>query len=148
MSALWRYLLAALGVAALLAAVLTVVYFTAPKAPGGGPELARTRTTDNGLFVASLEPEKGVVNQGELHAWVLTVKTKAGEPVEGAAIEVGGGMPQHNHGLPTSPQATGYLGDGRYRIDGIKFSMSGWWQLKFVISAAAGTDSVTFNIVL
>ena len=86
--------------------------------------------------------------QGELQSWLLTLKTAAGAPVEGAAIIVSGGMPQHNHGLPTSPQATDYLGEGRYRIDGVKFTMSGWWQLRFAISAAAGSDSVVFNIVL
>jgi hypothetical protein len=57
-------------------------------------------------------------------------------------------MPQHDHGLPTSPQATEYLGGGRYRIEGIEFTMRGWWQLRFGISAAAGSDSVVFNIVL
>ncbi|TIW92933.1 MAG: auxin-binding protein, partial [Mesorhizobium sp.] len=36
----------------------------------------------------------------------------------------------------------------RYRIDGLKFTMSGWWQLRFAISAAAGSDTVVFNIVL
>ena len=46
------------------------------------------------------------------------------------------------------PQATDYLGGGQYRIDGIKFSMTGWWTLHFNISAKAGSDSVTFNVVL
>ena len=57
-------------------------------------------------------------------------------------------MPEHNHGLPTSPEMTGQLDGGRYRIEGVKFSMPGWWELKFDISAAAGSDSVTFNLVL
>ena len=57
-------------------------------------------------------------------------------------------MPQHNHGLPTSPQATDYLGDGRYRIEGLKFTMTGWWQLRFAISAPAGSDTVVFNVML
>ncbi|RVB10383.1 auxin-binding protein, partial [Mesorhizobium sp. M7A.F.Ca.CA.004.05.1.1] len=89
-----------------------------------------------------------VVRQGELQSWLLTLKTKAGVPVEGAAIAISGGMPLHSHGLPTSPQATDYLGDGRYRIEGVKFTMSGWWQLHFAISATAGSDTVLFNVVL
>ncbi|RVC93082.1 auxin-binding protein, partial [Mesorhizobium sp. M2A.F.Ca.ET.017.03.2.1] len=112
------------------------------------PDLSRSKKTANGLFVASFEPERGDIRQGELQSWLLTLKTAAGAPVEGAAITVSGGMPQHNHGLPTSPQATDYLGEGRYRIDGVKFTMSGWWQLHFGISAAAGSDSVVFNVVL
>ena len=149
LASIWRYILAGLGLAALLAGILAVVYLTGPHpAQVANPDTSRSKTTANGLFIASFEPEHGVVRQGELQSWLLTLKTAAGAPVEGAAITVSGGMPQHNHGLPTSPQATDYLGDGRYRIDGIKFTMSGWWQLSFAISAAAGSDSVVFNIVL
>ena len=113
------------------------------------PEGSKLTVTINDIDLAGdFEPERGVVRQGELQSWLLTLKTAAGAPVEGAAITVSGGMPQHDHGLPTSPQATDYLGQGRYRIDGVKFTMSGWWQLHFGISAAAGSDSVVFNVVL
>ncbi|MCA0057960.1 MULTISPECIES: FixH family protein [unclassified Mesorhizobium] len=149
MASIWRYLLAGLGLAALLAGILAVVYLTVPRtAQIAGPDISRTKKTENGLFMASFAPERGVVRQGELEAWLLTLKTIAGTPVEGAAIAVSGGMPQHRHGLPTSPQATDYLGDGRYRIEGVKFTMSGWWQLHFAISATAGSDTVVFNVVL
>ncbi len=147
LASLWRYLLAGLGLAALLVGILAIVYLTAPQtAPGA--DTSRSKTTANGLFVASFQPERGVIRQGELQSWLLTLKTVKGAPVEGAAITVSGGMPQHNHGLPTSPQATDYLGEGRYRIDGLKFTMSGWWQFRFAISAAAGSDTVVFNLVL
>ncbi|MCV3208781.1 FixH family protein [Mesorhizobium sp. YC-39] len=149
MASLWRYVLAGLGLAALLAGILTVVYLTTQHAPQlAGADISRSKTTAHGLFVASFAPEKGVVRQGELHSWLLTLKTVKGASVEGAAITVSGGMPQHRHGLPTSPQATDYLGDGRYRIDGLKFTMSGLWQLHFAISAAAGSDTVIFNVLL
>jgi len=110
--------------------------------------VSRSKASENGLFVASFQPEAGAVRQGELETWLLTLKTKAGAPVEGAAIAISGGMPQHDHGLPTSPQATDYLGEGQYRIEGVKFTMSGWWQLHFAISATAGSDTVVFNVVL
>jgi len=111
-------------------------------------DLSRTRTSANGLFVVSIEPEKPEIKLGELHSWVITVKTPAGKPVEDASFEVDGGMPDHNHGLPTSPQVSDHLGDGHYKLEGVKFSMSGKWELAFAISAAAGSDSVTFNMVL
>jgi len=149
LASIWRYLLAGLGLAALLAGVLAVVYLTAPQsAQLAGPDVSRTKNTDNGLYMASFVPERGVVRQGELESWLLTLKTKTGASVERAAIAISGGMPQHNHGLPTSPQVTDYLGDGRYRIEGLKFTMSGWWQLRFAISSGAGSDTVLFNVVL
>ncbi|MGX5841984.1 FixH family protein [Mesorhizobium sp. ArgA1] len=147
MASIWRYLLAGLGLAALLAGILAIVYLTAPQwAPG--PDISRTKKTDNGLYVASFVPERGVVRQGELESWLLTLKTKTGASVERAAIAISGGMPQHSHGLPTSPQVTDYLGEGRYRIEGLKFTMSGWWQFRFAISSGAGSDTVVFNVVL
>jgi hypothetical protein len=136
----------AFGLVALAIGFLSLVFLTAPAAPG--PDLARSKNSAKGLYALSIAPEAGEPRQGELHAWVVTVKTRQGMPVEGAAISVGGGMPEHAHGLPTSPEATAYLGDGRYRIEGMKFSMSGWWQLKLGVSAPAGADEATFNLVL
>ena len=52
------------------------------------------------------------------------------------------------HGLPTSPKATASLGQGRYRIEGVKFNMTGLWELKLAITAPAGEDKVTFNLML
>jgi hypothetical protein len=146
LASLWRYLLAALGLAAILAGVLAAVYLHG--AGQGGPDVSRTKKTDGGLFVATLVPASGIVRQGQLQSWMLTLETPAGAPVENAAIDISGGMPQHNHGLPTSPQVADYLGQGQYRIDGVKFTMAGWWQLHLSISAAAGSDTVVFNIVL
>ena len=111
-------------------------------------DLARSQTTANGLYVVAIEPEAPEIKQGALHSWVLTVKTADGRPVDDARVAVDGGMPDHRHGLPTSPRMTEHLGNGRYRIEGVKFSMNGWWELRFDISAAAGSDSVTFNVVL
>jgi hypothetical protein len=76
------------------------------------------------------------------------VETPDGEPVENAEIKVDGGMPEHGHGLPTKPQMTEYLGEGDYRVEGMKFQMTGWWEVKFDITAEGQTDKVTFNLML
>jgi hypothetical protein len=78
----------------------------------------------------------------------LTVLTADGLPVKSASIEVDGGMPEHGHGLPTRPRVTAELTEGTYQVDGVRFNMGGWWELKFHIAAAAGRDSVTFNLDL
>ena len=141
----WLYLLAVVA----LLAVAFGAFVAAPVAGPPKPEIdqSRSRTTTNGLYVAVIEPE-AEIKQGEMHSWILTVKTPDGKPVDNAGISVDGGMPDHNHGLPTSPQMTEQLGEGRYRIEGMKFSMSGWWELRFDISAAQGSDTATFNLVL
>jgi hypothetical protein len=146
LKSIWSYV-AAFAAAALLA-VLAFVFMPVAGPPKPELDQSRSRTTANGLYLAAIEPETPEISQGELHSWVLTVRTPDGKPVEDARVAVGGGMPDHNHGLPTSPQVTEYLGDGRYRVEGVKFTMSGWWELRFDISSAAGADAVTFNLVL
>ncbi len=116
--------------------------------PPPGLDQSRSRPTQKGLFAATIEPEAPEIKQGELHSWIVTLKTPDGKAVEDATITIGGGMPQHEHGLPTAPQTTAYLGDGRYRVEGVKFTMTGWWELRFDISSAAGSDAVVFNVVL
>jgi hypothetical protein len=113
-----------------------------------GLDLSLSRKSANGLYSVSLAPEDAPIREGPLQSFVLTVKTPDGQPVDVSRIEIGGGMPQHGHGLPTEPRVTAALGHGRYRVEGFKFTMSGWWQLKFTIDAPPGRDEAEFNIVL
>ena len=112
-------------------------------------DLALTRPTTHERFVVALRPLVQPVPVNRLHAWEVSVTTRAGAPVPNAQIEVDGGMPEHGHGLPTQPRVTKELGDGRYLIEGMKFSMTGWWELKLRVQASSGeVDTVTFNQVI
>jgi hypothetical protein len=84
----------------------------------------------------------------QIHDWIVHLENSDGVPVENAVIEVGGGMPQHNHGFPTSPEITQELGSGDYQLKGVKFNMAGWWELQLTISADNESDTVTFNLIL
>ena len=50
--------------------------------------------------------------------------------------------------MPTQPRVTRELEDGTYQLDGMKFSMTGWWELKLAIDGPQGSDKVTFNTVV
>jgi hypothetical protein len=141
-----RIALVVVGLVVVAAAIWGGMHFF--MAPPDDLDLSREKATAKGIYMTAIAPEVEPVQQGPLHAWVLTIKTPDGKPVEGAEIVVDGGMPQHGHGLPTSPAVVGYLGEGRYKIDGVRFNMSGWWELKFAIKAPPGEDSVVFNITL
>ena len=91
-------------------------------------------------------PQPPAINQ--MHSWKVKLATPAGAPVHGASFAVDGGMPQHGHGLPTQPRVTRELEDGTYQLDGMKFSMTGWWQLKLAIQGPQGSDKVTFDTVV
>ena len=104
--------------------------------------------SESGQYVVSYQPSASPVPINELHSWTIRIATPDGEPVEDASITIDGDMPQHGHGLPTQPQATSYLGDGRYLIEGVKFQMTGWWFMEFDITAAGSHDVVRFDFVL
>lgn len=130
----------------LLAALLAVL--SGCMTPPEGLNLATERASAHATYQVALHPVAAPVAINKLHAWEVVLRTAGGEPVTGAQITVGGGMPQHGHGLPTQPRVTRALGEGRYLIEGMKFSMPGWWEIKLTIAAAAGADEVTFNTVV
>jgi len=111
-------------------------------------DFGTTRTSDGGLFQVTYTPALQPIAINELHQWTLHVETADGVPVDDAAIAVSGGMPEHNHGMPTEPAVTEALGNGDYRVEGMQFQMGGWWTITFVIDAAGQQDSVTFNLKL
>ncbi|MGI9220723.1 MAG: FixH family protein [Woeseiaceae bacterium] len=105
-------------------------------------------TSNRGLFVASYSSELDPLQINKLHTWVLHLEDADGEAVLGAVIEADGGMPEHDHGLPTRPRVTEELGNGDYRVEGLRFHMGGKWQLTFAIEANDKTDTVVINITL
>jgi hypothetical protein len=105
------------------------------------------RASAGGLYAASLEPTEPLRTR-RMQTVRLLVRTAGQAPVEGASIRVDGGMPEHGHGLPTTPRVTRSPEPGTYQVDGLKFNMGGWWELRFRVASAVGTDSVTFNLHL
>jgi transcriptional regulator GlxA family with amidase domain len=99
------------------------------------------------VYTARLEPRQPV-RVRELMTIPVRIADAQGRPLEGARISVDGGMPEHGHGLPTHPRVSRALGDGVYEIQGVRFNMRGWWELKLAIESPAGADSVTFNLSL
>ena len=141
-----KWIIAAIALAVLVVAGFYGLRMLSP--PPADLDVAREKASAAGLYAVAIEPEAAPVQQGSLPGWLVTVTTPEGEPVADAEITGDGGMPQHGHGLPTAPQSTGHLGEGRYRIEGVRFNMGGWWVLNFAISSPAGNDEAEFNIVL
>jgi YtkA-like len=136
-----RFIATALSLAALATT-------TACMSPPKELDLALTRTSIDSKYVVTLQPPAQPAAINQLHAWQVTLATPTGTPVAHAHIAVDGGMPQHGHGLPTKPQVTRELPGGGYLIEGMKFSMTGWWEIKLAIDGPAGADRVTFNTVV
>lgn len=116
--------------------------------PPADLDLSLAKPTDLGLYTASVEPGLSPITVGTMHGWVVLIRTRDGKPVDHARIVVDGGMPQHGHGLPTAPEVSAELGNGRYQVEGMKFNMPGWWVVNLSVDGPAGPDTVTFNLVL
>jgi len=116
--------------------------------PPADLDFARTRVSENAIFRATIKPAGDSIPRGKLQTWTLHLETADGTALDSATIAIDGGMPQHGHGLPTKPLVTRHLGQGDHRVEGMKFNMAGWWVVKFRVAAAAGTDTVVFNLKL
>jgi hypothetical protein len=111
-------------------------------------DLSLTRPTAEKRFLVALQPPAKPAALGQLHSWKIKLTTPAGRPITDARFAVDGGMPQHGHGLPTRPQVVPAQEPGTYLLEGMKFSMTGWWEIKLAIQSSEGTDKVIFNTVV
>ena len=114
----------------------------AVEAFGPGP-----RVSTKQIYTATLQPQEPL-RVRRLQTVPVLITDAKGMPVESAVISVDGGMPEHGHGLPTQPRVRRALGAGLYEIEGVRFNMGGWWELKLAIDSPAGVDHVTFNLSL
>ena len=116
--------------------------------PTTDADYSKTMKSKDGGFKAAYTSDPEAIPVNKMISWKLKVETADGQAVKDAEITVTGDMPEHGHGLPTEPKVTKNFGDGTYLVEGIKFSMPGWWIMTFAIKDGGKTDSVTFNLQL
>ena len=119
---------------------LALAFLAGCMTPPPDLDLSMERPTQDKKFVVALQPPATPTAINQIHSWQVKLSTPAGAPVAHARIK--------GHGLPTRPQVTRELADGTYLLEGMKFSMIGWWEIKLAIQTADGADKVTFNRVV
>lgn len=102
----------------------------------------------SGYFRVTAHSQLTPIPINQMHSWILQVESAAGSPVPAATIEVAGGMPAHDHGLPTAPRVTKNLNDGRYLVEGIRFHMNGSWEISVTVATDEQRDVVVLNLEL
>ena len=107
-----------------------------------------TATSREGLYRLTVRPSADPLPLSQMHHWTLAVTDADGVPVADATIVVTGGMPAHDHGLPTRPQARPTEEVGSYRLEGVRFHMRGAWQLTVSIVSEAGSDTVVLEFTV
>ena len=101
----------------------------------------------NGVYRASLVPLPEVRHGRDGDVWTVEVRAANGDPVADATLALESWMPDHERMGATAARVTGSLGDGRYRVEGLRLDRRGWWNVRLVVAASAGTDSLAFNMV-
>ena len=101
----------------------------------------------NGVYRASLISQSDERRGRDAGAWTVEVRTASGTPVEHATLAVESWMPDHERSAAAAARVTGSLGDGRYRVEGLRLDARGWWNVRLTVAAPAGTDSLAFNVV-
>jgi hypothetical protein len=111
---------------ALIAVCLLTVSVNLLAADAASPDLEAK--TDNGATVrifSQLSP----LEINVMHSWLIEISDQNSIPVSNAEITVIGGMPDHDHGLPTLPLITEQVENGVYLLEGVRFHMPGRWQI-------------------
>jgi len=130
-------------VVAAISAMSLILIFFSPNVPAGQNEWLSER----GIYTVSFDSSLDPIEINQMHTWVLSI-TSEGDPVLGAEFVIVGGMPKHDHGLATVPRVTEELGEGKYRLDGMRFHMNGYWEILIEIKADGKTDTVVVALTL
>jgi YtkA-like len=132
---------------ALAAALASSLYLAGCAAPSD-LDLTLQHASTQGKFVVRMDPPASGPAINQMHAWQLRLSTPDGSPVSQAKVSFDGGMPQHGHGFPTRPRVTREVGPGVYALEGMKFSMTGWWDMRLAIQAGETSDTAVFNVIV
>jgi hypothetical protein len=99
----------------------------------------------NRRYRATLEPELN--EKGQLVDWRMLITTADGSVPTRPTLVMRSWMPETPSVVGDRPKAS-YLGDGTFRVEGLRFRRPGWWNVTVTISDAAVTDSLAFNLIV
>lgn len=87
---------------------------------------------------------RGAVVQGANTFNVEVMRQVDGTAAANLPISVSTWMPAHGHGGPGDAHVED-LGQGKYRVDNVVFSMSGTWEVRYQLGMSAEQDTATFT---
>jgi hypothetical protein len=129
----------------LFAISLLLTLFPASAADVNLPDL--NGVTDKG-FKIEIYSELSPLSINTIHSWHIRVLDRDDEILELEELNVFGGMPEHDHGLPTQPEVTMRLDNGDYLLEGVRFHMQGRWELQIEFQYAGVDDTAIIDFEL
>lgn len=128
----------------LVSGCITVAAVAAPadnRVPG------ETRATHKGLYRITVEAPTSIPTN-RFQAWSIAVTAADGKPLTETALAVSASMPQHGHGMLVQPRVSRQPGSGKFLVEGLKFHMPGYWEVKLTVTATGQTDDLMFALDL
>lgn len=129
----------------LIALSLLFTFFFANAADVRLPDLSGV--TDKGLKI-EIYSDLSPLSINQIHSWHVRVLDRNDEILELGELNVFGGMPEHDHGLPTQPDVTTRLDNGDYLLEGVRFHMQGHWQLQVELQLNGVEDTAIIDFDL
>jgi hypothetical protein len=99
----------------------------------------------NGHYRASLRPE--LTAAGQIADWRVLIETPDGKVPASPTVVMRSWMPDAPSVEGNQPTVFS-LGDGVFRVDGLRFDRAGWWNVSVTISNVGVTDSLAFNLIV
>jgi len=103
------------------------------------------RTSHGGLYRGDVVD--AALRVGESQQWIIHLEQRNHRRVAHAAVQARVWMPETGVESTVNSAAT-YVGGGNYRLNDVRFTRSGWWNIALVVDAGAGVDSLAFNVRL
>ena len=103
--------------------------------------------TDKGLQI-EIYSELSPLSINQIHSWHIRVMDRDAEVLVLEELNVYGGMPEHDHGLPTQPEVTTRLNNGDYLLEGVRFHMQGLWRLQIELIYEGVGDTAIIDFTL
>ena len=111
---------------------------------GGGivtePGIVDSAWSDGGLFEALFTCDPDEPTTGD-NGVTIHLQDPGGEPLEGALLSVVPWMPSMGHGCSCDPEES-EIGGGGYRVDKVRFTMPGSWELRVEVSVDGESDRI------
>ena len=105
-----------------------------------------SKASFNGSHRIELIPADSKVPLLEPHHWFVRIYDETGKEIQPDKLQIRGSMPEHGHGLPTSPLVENYTETDGYRITNVSFSMAGNWKFIVEYSYQGIDDGAEFDI--
>lgn len=107
-----------------------------------------TQLGDAGTVSVVLESSSPAPPARGNNDWTIQLLDTTGAPISDATVGVTPYMPKHGHGSSVKAVITP-LGDGRYQLNPVNFSMAGVWEVTVDVKlAGGGTDKTMFTICI